>query len=252
MTVRQPVSAVSVFQDFFITLQSDWVELSVGQFKIPVSWEGYNSSSKLLFPERAPVAREFGDKRDLGLRLAKTFRWFGYSAGLFNGATLNNLDNNGAKDVALRLEGYPVEGLVLGAVGYASTAEWSAARARARFEGDLRFERGPFLFQSELIRAHDVSADGEATNAQGFYAALAWTFFEMLQPCVRVGYLDPDAGANLDPATANGKDELWHLDVGLNYYLRKHEAKLQLSYNRFQFEDATPNNELIVAAQASF
>ena len=74
-----------------------YLDASIGQFKIPVSYEGYNSSSKLLFAERAPVSRKYGDVRDMGLRLAKTFDYFGYSAGLFNGTTLDNLDNNKQK-----------------------------------------------------------------------------------------------------------------------------------------------------------
>ena len=80
-TVKQPVGPVSMFQDFYVTYKTTYVEASVGQFKIPVSWEGYNSSSKLLFAERAPVSRAFGDKRDLGIRLAKKFERFGYMAG---------------------------------------------------------------------------------------------------------------------------------------------------------------------------
>src|SRR5205085_1236583 len=91
VNVKQPVSAVSMLQDVYLTFQFPIVDISLGQFKTPVSWEGYNSSSKLLFPERALVSRMFGDKRDLGLRLAKTFKRFGYSAGLFNGAGANNL-----------------------------------------------------------------------------------------------------------------------------------------------------------------
>ncbi|MGA9525613.1 MAG: porin, partial [Myxococcaceae bacterium] len=71
-TVKQPVGPVSMFQDFYVTYKTTYVEASVGQFKIPVSWEGYNSSSKLLFAER-----------DLGIRLAKKFERFGYMAGVY-------------------------------------------------------------------------------------------------------------------------------------------------------------------------
>lgn len=248
VTIKQPPGAISVFQDLFITFQSEYVDASIGQFKIPVSYEGYNSSSKLLFPERAPVSREFGDKRDIGLRLAKTFEYFGYSAGLFNGATLNNPDFNNAKDVALRLEGYPVAGLLIAGVVYTSIGDRDEPGTKDRFEGDLRFESGPFLFQGEFIRAHDVSGSGEA-DGQGFYGALAYTFAEVLQPALRIGYLD----TNVDTDVAAGsKDERVHVDVGLNYFIQKNEAKLQLNYSRFEYDDATPNNEVILAAQVGF
>ena len=45
------------------------------------------------------------------------------------------------------------------------------------------------------------------------------------------------------------KDELYHYDVGLNYYLQGHEMKLQASYQRQQFEDKAAINEFIAAAQ---
>ncbi len=251
VTVRQPVSAVSALQDFFITLQTPYVEVSIGQFKIPVSWEGYNSSSRLLFPERALVSRAFGDQRDLGVRLTKSFRYAGYSAGVFNGAALNNLDNNNDKDLALRLEAYPIGGLVLGGVLYASVGE-RAANVKERYEADLRFERGPFLLQAEYIRAHDVNRTGTPVDAQGFYAAVAWTFRDVLQPSLRAGYLDPDIGRDLDPAAPGGRDEVWHFDVGVNYYFRKHEAKLQLVYSRFQYDDRAAIDEVLLGAQVSF
>jgi hypothetical protein len=69
---------------------------------------------------------------------------------------------------------------------------------------------------------------------------------------VRVGYVDPDTNANVDPAMG-GNDERWHYDVGVNYYLKANEMKLQASYQRVQFETKTPNvNEFIVAAQVNY
>jgi hypothetical protein len=248
ITVKQPPGAISVFQDLFITFQSEYLDASIGQFKIPVSWEGYNSSSKLLFAERAAVSREFGDKRDIGVRLAKTFEYFGYSAGLFNGSLLNNPDFNNAKDVALRLEGYPVSGLVVAGVVYTSIGDRGEPGTKDRFEGDLRYESGPFLFQGEFIRAHDVTSSGES-EGQGFYGALAFTFAEVLQPALRIGYLDTNVDADV---AAGSKDERVQVDVGLNYYLLKQEAKLQLNYSRFEYDDETPNNEVIFAAQVGF
>lgn len=252
VTVNQPVSALSVFQDFFITFLTPYVDISVGQFKIPVSWEGYNSSSKLLFPERALVSREFGDRRDMGLRLAKTWKWWGYSAGIFNGTTLNALDTNNAKDAALRLEGYPIEGLIVAGVIYASVGERGENGTKDRYEADLRFERGPFLFQGEYIRSHDVGSSLAAVDGQGFYAALAYMIMGRIQPAVRAGLLDPNVDGDVDPATASGKDEVSHVEFGLNYYFLKHEAKLQGSFSRFAYDDRPVVYEGIAAAQVAF
>jgi hypothetical protein len=251
VAAKQPASAVSVLQDFFVTVSTAFVDVSMGQFKAPVSWEGYNSSAKLLFPERAMVSKEYGDKRDLGLRLAKTFRYLGYSAGVFNGQGLNTLDANNDKDVSLRLEVYPTDGLVLAGMVYRSVGEREAG-VKDRYEGDLRFERGPLLVQGEYIRAHDLGKAGPAVDAQGFYGALAWTFFGVLQPCIRAGYLDPDVDVDLDPDKSGGKDEATHGEVGINYYLVRHEAKAQLAYTRLQRDDLPADNQVILAGQVSF
>jgi hypothetical protein len=245
---------LSALQDFYITGLTPWVEVSIGQFKIPVSWEGYNSSAKLVFPERAVVSNTFGDKRDLGMRLTKTFPKWMYSGGIFNGSGLNNADTNVQKDLTLRLEAYPVKGLTLAGMAYDSVGERDHAGTKDRWEADVRYEDGPYLVQAEAILAQDVGKDGApATKAHGFYALAGYTILDVdstyhgaLQPVVRIGAFDPDS--NVD------NNELVHFDIGLNYYLQKHEMKLQAAYQRTQFKDDTKpaNNEVLVAAQVSF
>jgi phosphate-selective porin len=252
VTAKQPAGPATILKDAYLTFQTPYADVSLGQFKIPVSWEGYNSSSKLLFAEAAAVAKEFGDKRDLGLRVAKHFKYLGYTAGLFNGAGQNNLDTNNSKDVALRLELYPIEGLILGGVAYASVGKRDESKAKDRYEGDIRYENGPFLLQAEYINARDVGSSGKAVKAQGVYGALAYRVIDSIQPCVRFGYLDPNSKKNLDPEKDSGKDEFWHLDLGLNWYIVSNEVKLQLNYYRFQYQDKTANNEVIFAAQVSY
>lgn len=261
VTIKQPITAVSMLQDFYITFLTPYMDVSLGQFKIPVSWEGYNSSGKLLFPERALVSNQFGDKRDGGLRLWKTFPMWGYSAGVFNGAGSDALDNNNQKDVALRLEAYPVKGLTIAGVTYDSLGYRRRAGTKDRWEGDVRYEDGPYLVQAEYIRSRDVTKDGvDAVSGQGFYVAAGYTFKKVplplegdLQPVVRVGYLDLDTSQDIPAAGIAGlPDEVVHYDVGVNYYLKSHEAKLQAAYERQQFDQKTPNNQVIVAAQVFF
>lgn len=252
VTVKQPVGAASIFQNFSITFKFPYVDASIGQFKIPVSWEGFGPASKLLFPERAIVSNTYGDKRDLGVSFSKTFPRFGYSAGLFNGTTSNNLDTNNAKDAALRLEAYPIDGLVLAGVAYGTIGQRGEAGMKDRYEGDLRFERGPFLVQSEYIRARDRGRDRKIIEGQGFYTAFAYMLLDEVQAAIRLGYFDPDVDRELDPSTDGGRDELWHYEVGLNGFILKDEAKVQASYSRFQFDDKKASNEVLFAVQLSY
>lgn len=259
ITVRQPSSggSIAALQDFFITFMSSYADVSLGQFKIPVSLEGVTSSSKLLMPERAIASRQFGDRRDLGIRIAKSFTRWGYHAGVYNGSGLNTRDNNNQKDVALRLEAYPTKGMTIAAVTYDSIGYRDRAGTKDRWEADVRYETGPFLVQAEYIRARDVMADGgDPINGQGVYGAIGLTIKGAgqggeLQPVVRVGYLDLDTGVDLDPSMG-GNDELVHYEVGANYYLKANEIKLQASYQRQQFDTKAPVNEIIVAAQIAY
>lgn len=254
LTLNNPSSAVSVLQDFYITALSKYADVSIGQFKIPVSWEGYNSSGKLVFPERAIVSSTFGDKRDLGVRIEKKLEKVGYSAGVFNGQGLNNFDTNVQKDVALRLEVYPVTGLTLAGVTYDSVGQRGKAGTKDRWEGDVRYEHGPILLQGEALFARDRTSDGaDFVSGRGFYALAGYTMKDVggelhgdLQPVVRLGQFDPNTGMD--------NDGLLHVDVGLNYYIVKHELKVQAAYQRTQFQDdaKVANNQVLVAVQVSY
>jgi predicted porin len=199
------------------------------------------------------VSKEYGDKRDVGLRFAKTFEYFGYSAGLFNGAGANNLDADNAKDGALRLEGYPIKDMVLGGVAYATLWDRKKAGLKDRWELDARYDLGDVLIQAEYLRASEAAPAKTGVDAQGFYAAVAVRLLDKkLEPAVRVGYYDPNTNANVDPATAKGKDEAWHVEGGLTYYIQKQEARVQLNYGHFAYDDKKANNEVILATQFSF
>mgnify|MGYP000476348943 CR=1 FL=1 len=281
VTVSTPASALSTLQDFYLTFQSEYADVSIGQFKIPVSWEGFNSSAKILMPERAFSSTQLGDKRDLGVRIEKTFPQFGYVAGIFNGNALNNFDNNPQKDLTLRLEAYPVKGLTVAGVVYDSVGYRNRAGTRDRWEGDVRYDDGELLIQAEYIRARDVrttdpqpGADGKSCtdatagtcSSHGGYLALAYTIKGLgdgewtgnLQPVARVGYWDNDLEHSATDAALKNQVERLDLEVGANWYFRNHEAKLQLSYDRQQYNNpdgATtrqPVNEVIARCKLIF
>jgi Phosphate-selective porin O and P len=269
VTVKTPVSALSTLQDFYITFQGDFADVSFGQFKNPVSWDGFNSAAKILLPERAFVANLVGGQRDLGVRIEKTFTHVMYTATLQNGAGQNNFDNNNQKDASLRLEVYPVPGMTIAGVTYDSIGYRTKAGTKDRWEGDFRYETGPFLIQSEFIRNSDVFKDGAAAvSSQGAYVALAYMLKDLgsgnwkgnLQPVLRFGFYDPDTDSDVNPrkvAASNfgGNDERIDYEVGLNYYLRNHEMKLQASYDRQEFDQSkakVPINEVIFETQVWF
>lgn len=246
----QPASAVSVFQDFAITWVSDYADVSLGQFKIPVSWEGSGSSSKLLFPERALVSRYYGDRRDIGIQAEKRIGPLKYALGVFNGPGLNRADTNDQKDVALRLEAYPIDELMLGAVGYTSVGEREEPTTKDLVEGDLRLDVGGVLLQAEYLHGWGGSNAGARTEGHGFYAAAAYTLWDRLQPMARIGYLDPDLDA--DPAGPDSNDEVFAYELGVNYFVARDFAKLQLSGSIFDYDDQKTRTDVILSTQLSY
>ncbi len=256
VTALQPPkgSSSSILQDVGVTFLSEYADVSLGQFKNPVSLEGAGSSSKLLFPERSLVSRKFGDKRDIGVKLEKKFEYFGYTLGAFNGEGHNKLDSNDQKDLALRLEAYPVKGVTVAAVGYTAVADRDLPGTKDRVEADLKLEKYDALLQAEYIRGWDRGAT-ERVVGQGFYVAAGYTLFDKLQPILRIGWLDPEVGEDEGVAVAlDPNDEVTQYELGVNYYVKSHDAKLQLAGGWFDAEqkDTKPRYEMTLAAQISF
>jgi hypothetical protein len=251
VTVSQPPSdtgPLTIMQDFFITFPSDYVDFSVGQFKIPVSMEGYGSSSKTLFPERAAVSRYYGDKRDIGLRLEKKLGdHFMYMAELVNGSGQNKLDDDTEKDGALRLEGY-LAGFTLGGVGYTTFGKREKS-SRDRLEVDAKYDDHNLYVIAEYIHGWDTTGGGKAKEGQGTYVQAGYTLFGHLQPMFRMG--------NLEPVMHQKGDNFWHYEGGANWLFQKHEAKIGLAIAHYAPTNPTPpknpkKTEGIIAFQASF
>ncbi len=234
----------------------------MGQFKIPFSWKASGSAPKLLFQSAlwspantATVATLVQDR--------KKFDHFSYLLGVYNGEGQNNLDTNEQKDVALRLEVYPIKELTIAAVGYVSVGDRELVGTKDRIEGDIKFEKSGFLLQAEAIRGWDMvsapaGSPARRIKGQGFYVAAGYTLFDKLQPIVRVGSIDPEIGADEHgskdiPAVAP-LDEMTAYEFGLNYYLKQHDTKLQLAASFFDPEQKAAHTtfDMILAAQVAF
>jgi hypothetical protein len=201
-TVKEAPGAISALQDLAITVITPYADVSLGQFKIPISYEGFGSSSELLFAERAAIARALGDARDLGVKVEKRLGPVYYLLGLYNGSGPNTLDEDVRKDLAARVELYPLAslglpGLMVGGAAY-MTLRTADARpnAKDRFEADLRFAWDPLLVQAEYIRGRDFDDAGARTSSQGFYVALAGRLTPNVELAGRFGLYDPDTGGS--------------------------------------------------------
>lgn len=240
----------SMLQDFYITFISDYADVSLGQFKTPLGLEALQSSSKLLFPERADAVRLFGDKRDLGIRIDKKIGdHFYYQAGLFNGTGQNTPEVDNDKNGALRLEAYPIKEVTVGVVGFATIGARETS-TKDRVEADLRYEGNGLIAQAEYHRGWDGDGPGgaELLEAHGLYAAAGYTIADLFQPIVRVGFVDPNVDADV-------KDDMkTKYELGANYFIQAHEARVGLAaaFTDAENPDVPLLTELTLAAQVAF
>lgn len=251
--VRQAPAAYTILQDFWIGLTTRYADVSIGQFKTPISWEGFNSSGALLFTERALVSRTLGDRRDLGVKVEKRFRYASYFVGLFNGQGANNLDLDNAKDVAARVEVTPLPWLMIGGMAYATLRDrWSEPGVRDVFEADLRIDFRPILFQAEYLRSR-LWDDKRAAivTSQGFYAAFAGYPLDVLRLAIRVGLFDEDVD-DVDPA----RTAVWEGSAGIHWLPLGDAANVKLDYHVFvpTRDTAKRGNEhqVVLAGQVRF
>ena len=245
VTVPTAPADTSILQDFYITAVSDYADVSIGQFKIPISYEGYNSASKLMFPERSPAGKLYGDRRDMGVRAEKTLGPIHYVATLVNGQGVNRLDNNNQKELYGRLEYSPIDGLMVAGAGGAAIGERATeTTTKERLEGDLRLEMANILLQFEYLHGWDGESDLARLEGQAFYGAVGYTILDRIQPVFRVSYTDKDIDAD-------GMRQ-WQYDGGVNYFVSGDNLKLQASYSYVDEDDAEPLHMAIASVQLKY
>jgi len=157
--------------------------------------------------------------------------------------------------VALRIEVYPIKELTVAAVGYMAIGERDLPGTKDRLEGDLKLDISNVLVQAEYIYGWDKGATTRV-RGQGIYVLAGYTLFDKLQPIVRFGSLDPEIGADADApgSKVDPNDETNTYELGVNYYFKQHDCKLQLAGGFFDPEavDSKTRFDLTLAAQIAF
>ena len=252
--------------------------IDIGQFKIPVGYESLVSSSALplverplIFTVRDPFDGGYGDVRDTGAQLRSTFQDFDLRVGVFNGigdrqnaralsdnkAILGRLAYTGVKNLTLGVSGGA------GNTGTTQTAGGVTATRRADrtlFNLFAAYNKNKIYAATEYLRGDAVPINLRAANGNttainvagrdiaGYYGTLGYMITPKLQGVFRYDNLDTDRNA--------GNSTLEDYTLGLNYFLKGNEAKLQFNVIDHQgdagargYRDGT---ELRTAFQAAF
>ncbi|MBI3985958.1 MAG: hypothetical protein HY343_03510 [Lentisphaerae bacterium] len=242
------VGRKSVLQDFLVTLKLHPTSaFDIGQYKTPFGMEGLESSAKLDLIERSMLASQlkWADYRDIGVTYKGNFTCpftgakIQPSAGIYNGDGQNRLDANNPMAYAGRLAVKPVDALHLGVAHYNGDTG-SAETENHRTGVEAKIAVNPVSVYGEYAMGESAGKDKETA-----YVTATCMLGELFQAVARYDWYDPDEDADDD-----AKDET---TLGVNYFIKKHNAKLALNYVFRGEEGASTDNDIVRAlAQVSF
>lgn len=214
-----------------------WAQLRAGLFKYAFDIEGYESSTRRWFMNRAVAVNNVagslssgsGDFRDKGVSLAGGSGAFGYGAGLFQGEGSDKRDTNGKLAAAANL--WAKVGPVRLNAGYlasdntpqgtSTTNKYSAATLGAAYA------EGPFVARAEYYRGSVKTTSTK--DKSGGYVMAGYSLTPALDLVARYQtFKDEKWGA-----TANRFDSF---DIGVKYHLVRNgkygNANVVLNYMR--------------------
>lgn len=211
--------------------------IDAGQFKIPIGYEGDQISSSalplinraLMFQLRDPFNGGYGDIRETGARLRGNAGAVGYDLGIFNGfgERQNTLAQSDPKAIMARLAFRPVSvpGLALGISGGTGNTGATPRNDRTVVNAFAVYTAAKWLAQAEYLKGDSQPLGGGATrDVTSYYGTLGYSFTPKLQAIARYDYFD----ANRNAAGFGVKD----ITLGLNYYIKGNNAKLQANIVR--------------------
>ncbi|MFL5813258.1 MAG: porin, partial [Bdellovibrionia bacterium] len=237
------------------TLVMPELTLDVGQFKIPTVAESLDPSGQLLFPERSMVARTWGESRQPGARIAYATNMWKLQGMISNGGNTkgNNIANNGQntydtastatnagtvdahpnnKDLTFRFDIKPMDMVSAGAFAYLPNYNWGQGGA---FGGNVRLmPMEDLVVRAEYVRGWVRGAGTDNLPHNGYVIDGGYQYgdfqpvarYEIQQQCV----VPTGAGVGGNSTASGDCFTASATTIGLNYYLMKHNSKVQFAY----------------------
>ena len=224
--------------------------LRIGQYYVPMSMENNTSDAEMDTILRSQVvnalapSRDIGSQgRDIGAMFMGRYSIAEYYVGVFNGAGINKLDTNKAKDLAARLILNPMESLAIGGSFYSgrnNPVQNGPDLTRDRFGLEASWMPGDFSVKGEFISAKDDLVSKSGWYLQGGYFVLR----KKLQAIIKWDTYDKDRDASDD------RTDLFTL--GVNWFIWE-KTKLMANYTLYRKEgEGTTNQAISVQFQAAF
>lgn len=271
-SVSGVINVRDILQDAWVGVRIPYHEIRMGQFKIPLTMEGYGSSSKLDFAERAMVTRFLGDVRDLGIGVfSRDVPFVEYQLAVVNGTGKNLTATSTHKSGVGRLVVKPVKGVSFGGSGAFGSVWDNTNRTyllQNRAGAELNVQLFGIIARGEYVAGRTgnfSSTSGEYNTAPaGWYATLGYQFDALKLPELQLlaSYEDWNSDTNTSiaqcatgqPAAGSNrcvKNAGWRF--GVNYDVLPKVipgSKLQLNYYRgVDWVRGVWGNEFFLVAQ---
>ena len=221
--------------------------LDVGQYKIPIGYESLlptgelpNVERALIFTQRDPFTDSgYGDVRDTGIQLRGTSGQFDYRLGVFNGFgdRQNALALTDTKAIlgrlAFRLKNSGLQVGVSGGYGRTGVDTTNALNQPTRrlYNGFAAYKKDRLTLIGEYLRGDaqtvtDTSGANLTRNIDGYYGHIGYFIRQRLEATLRYDHFN----SNRDISNADLTDYI----LGLNYYIKGNNAKIQTNLVRRQ------------------
>ena len=230
----------------------DYLNISAGQTKIPLSFDNQMSDNKTEANDRSQVIEALVARgkdvngnhngRDLGIMLYGAFLKINdknrvdYRIGVFNGEGINVNDSNDAKSSAGRLIVHIMKGLDVGTSYYSGWDRFSTTKGepttnqeRSRYGFELNYDYKRFYFRGEYLQGKDGAISREGWYVQSGYFILA----NKVQLLAKYDVYDPNKSKVNDMSTRYTVGATWNFN---NW------SKLALNYNFCEEEGTSIKN----------
>ncbi len=203
---------MKLVQDWGVAyLPLEGLELAIAQGRLPTTSENWDSTAELLLPDRSMLGRYYGDKRQQGLVINYKMKPVRIGLMVSNGTGPNVDDTNVAKDLSARAEVNPIDPLTLGVFTTAPDSKFSDL---GKYGANVRWAGQIETLRFEYAQGKDTG--NVSSRAMALEAGAK--ILPVLEPVFRYDMVKVNKDRD-GSATA--------FNFGLNYFLLKHNAKLQ-------------------------
>jgi phosphate-selective porin len=239
---------------------NSYLNLTLGQFKVPFSLENTSSTSKLEAIDLSQVVEALTGRskdvignqngNDIGIQINGSFLkindkpLFDYYIGIFNGSGINISDKNENKSIAGRLLLHPAKGLDLGYSIYNGIDVFGTPASnhkRNRWGVELKYELKQLSIRSEFIQGSDSNIERNGWYFQTGYYLIP----QKLQLIFKYDTFDPNLSIQKDITT--------NYSIVMNYAFNAW-ARIQTGYTFCEEQEgANINNNMgVIQFQIGF